>query len=95
MKRLEQEEMSLKMRDPNWDKEPEVEQIDPTRFRNDYRGVKMRITVRNALNLTGGGWFDKLDPYAKIKFRGSSKGTFTTSVKRTPAVTRCGTMTAR
>ena len=29
------------------------------------------ISIRNAANLSGGSWFDKLDPYAIIRFRGS------------------------
>lgn len=33
----------------------------------------MHICVRNAVNLVGGGWFDKLDPYCRIKFRKSNR----------------------
>merc|ERR1719446_1060089 len=55
------------------------ENMDPRRFRTAYRGVKAHITVRNALNLSGGGWFDKLDPYVVLKFRGSRQE-FRTSV---------------
>ena len=29
--------------------------------------AKAHISVRNALNLSGGGWFDKLDPYAIVR----------------------------
>lgn len=43
--------------------------IDPSIFKNAYKGVKCKVTIRNALNLSGGGWFDKLDPYAVIFFR--------------------------
>jgi len=49
----------------------EDEAMDPTKFRIAYRGVKAHISVRSATNLTGGGWFDKLDPYAVLRFRGS------------------------
>ncbi|CAK9113112.1 Uncharacterized protein SCF082_LOCUS52440 [Durusdinium trenchii] len=56
-----------------------VEAVDPSRFRVAYRGAKALVTVRNALNLSGGGWFDKLDPYAILRFRGS-KAEFRTSV---------------
>jgi Ca2+-dependent lipid-binding protein len=52
--------------------------MDPSRFRNDYRDCTCHVTVRNALNLTGGGLFDKLDPYTVVRFRGS-KFTFRTS----------------
>lgn len=50
-----------------------VEAVDPSRFRVAYRGAKAHITVRNALNLSGGGWFDKLDPYAIVRFRGNKQ----------------------
>jgi len=51
---------------------PQEEVVDPGRFRVAYRGYKAHISVRNALNLTGGGFFDKLDPYAIVRFRGSN-----------------------
>jgi hypothetical protein len=50
-----------------------VEVMDPSRFRTAYRGVKAHISIRNALNLSGGGWFDNLDPYAIVKFQGTTK----------------------
>jgi hypothetical protein len=56
------------------------EVMDPSHFRVAYRDVKARLTVRNALNLTGGGMFDKLDPYAVVRFRGSKMPPFKTSV---------------
>lgn len=62
------------------DDEPKDEVMDPSRFRVTYRDTKARITVRNALNLTGGGMFDKLDPYAVVRFRGSKLQPFKTSV---------------
>lgn len=49
------------------------EAVDPGKFRSKYRGVKAHIYVRNASNLTSGGWFDKLDPYAIVRFRGSKE----------------------
>jgi hypothetical protein len=50
-----------------------VEPMDPSRFRTAYRGVKAQISIRNALNLSGGGWFDKLDPYAIVRFQGTAR----------------------
>ncbi|CAJ1352192.1 unnamed protein product [Effrenium voratum] len=47
------------------------EAVDPNKFRMTYRGVKATITIRNAANLSSDGWFDKLDPYAIARFRGS------------------------
>lgn len=59
---------------------PAIEEaMDPSHFRVAYRGVKAHISVRNAVNLRGGGWFDKLDPYAVVRFRGSRQE-FRTSV---------------
>eukprot|EP00746_Dinoflagellata_sp_MGD_P005451 gnl/MRDRNA2_/MRDRNA2_110551_c0_seq1.p1 gnl/MRDRNA2_/MRDRNA2_110551_c0~~gnl/MRDRNA2_/MRDRNA2_110551_c0_seq1.p1 ORF type:complete len:791 (-),score=134.40 gnl/MRDRNA2_/MRDRNA2_110551_c0_seq1:72-2444(-) len=58
--------------------------LDPSRFRVAYRGARMFVIVRNALNLVGGGWFDKLDPYAEIKWRGGK------SVARTPVLQDAG-----
>lgn len=40
-------------------------------FMHYLGGLEVHITIRNAANLTAGGWFDKLDPYAIIRFRGS------------------------
>merc|ERR1719230_617290 len=62
------------------DDEQVEEVMDPSRFRVAYRDCKAQITVRNALNLTGGGIFDKLDPYAVVRFRGSKLPPFRTSV---------------
>lgn len=59
--------------------EEKEEVMDPSRFRVAYRDAKANITVRNALNLTGGGLFDKLDPYAVVRFRGSKSPPFKTS----------------
>lgn len=56
------------------------EVMDPSRFRITYRDTKARVTVRNALNLAGGGMFDKLDPYAIVRFRGSKQPPFRTSI---------------
>jgi len=47
------------------------EAVDPSKFRMAYKGVKATISIRNAANLSGGSWFDKLDPYAIVRFRGS------------------------
>ncbi|CAE8723432.1 unnamed protein product, partial [Polarella glacialis] len=69
----EAEEQAALMRRGLFDAPVLEEAIDPSRFRVAYRGVKAHITVRNALNLSGGGWFDKLDPYAILRFRGSKQ----------------------
>lgn len=44
---------------------------DLSRFRVAYRGAYLQITVRSAMNLSGGGFFDKLDPYCTVKLKGS------------------------
>jgi len=54
-------------------KQATEEAVDPNKFRATYRGVKAHIRIRNAANLTAGGWFDKLDPYAILRFRGSKE----------------------
>mmetsp|Transcript_102261 Transcript_102261/g.186884 ORF Transcript_102261/g.186884 Transcript_102261/m.186884 type:complete len:787 (-) Transcript_102261:173-2533(-) len=71
IKRWETEEASKVLRGGVPDGPAIEEQMDPSRFRVAYRDVKCHIMVRNALNLTGGSWFDKLDPYAIVRFRGS------------------------
>lgn len=73
----ETEEMSKKLRGGG---EPEIKEevMDPNHFRIAYRDTKCHVTVRNALNLTGGGMFDKLDPYAVVRFRGSKNRPFKT-----------------
>jgi len=53
--------------------------MEASHFRVTYRGCQARVCVRNALNLSGSGWFDKADPYAIIRFRGSNQE-FRTSV---------------
>lgn len=52
---------------------PVEEAVDPNKFRSMYNGVKAHIRIRNATNLTSGGWFDKLDPYTIVRFRGSKE----------------------
>jgi len=60
---------------------PSIEEaIDPSRFRIAYRGFKAHISVRSACNLTGGGLFDILDPYAILRFRNSKQPAFRTGV---------------
>jgi hypothetical protein len=61
------------------DEKQEEVLMEPSHFRVAYRGCKVLITVRNALNLRGGGWFDRLDPYAIVRFRGQNSE-FRTSV---------------
>jgi len=73
IKKWETEEQSNLMRKGLLGVKVVEEQMDPSRFRVAYRGVTAHITVRNALNLSGGGWFDKLDPYAILRFRGSKQ----------------------
>mmetsp|Transcript_107087 Transcript_107087/g.190261 ORF Transcript_107087/g.190261 Transcript_107087/m.190261 type:complete len:786 (-) Transcript_107087:52-2409(-) len=75
----EQEEHAELMRKGIFDNTPQEEVVEPSKFRVAYRGAKANIAIRNALNLSGGGWFDKLDPYAILRFRGS-KSEFRTSV---------------
>lgn len=53
--------------------------MEPSTFRVTYRGCQALVSVRNALNLSGSGWFDKADPYAIVRFRGSNQE-FRTSV---------------
>merc|ERR1719215_2413873 len=53
--------------------------MDPSRFMVAYRGTRARIAVKNAMNLPDGSWFDKLDPYAVVRFR-HSRAEFRTSV---------------
>mmetsp|Transcript_11914 Transcript_11914/g.20426 ORF Transcript_11914/g.20426 Transcript_11914/m.20426 type:complete len:776 (-) Transcript_11914:60-2387(-) len=52
---------------------PVEEAVDPNKFRSMYNGVKAHIRIRNGANLTSGGWFDKLDPYTIVRFRGSKE----------------------
>lgn len=76
----EQEMMQKKLRSPDFMKEEDDEDVvDPSIFRNAYNGCKCYISVRNALNLSGGSFFDKLDPYAEVQFDGA-KQRFRTSV---------------
>mmetsp|Transcript_27399 Transcript_27399/g.63976 ORF Transcript_27399/g.63976 Transcript_27399/m.63976 type:complete len:804 (-) Transcript_27399:54-2465(-) len=78
--RWEQETLSNKLRGAMMNEEEEESEVmDPTRFRVAYRGTRCHLIVRNALNLQGGGWFDQLDPYVIVKFRGA-KADFRTSV---------------
>mmetsp|Transcript_62878 Transcript_62878/g.123812 ORF Transcript_62878/g.123812 Transcript_62878/m.123812 type:complete len:280 (+) Transcript_62878:135-974(+) len=56
------------------------EAVDPSTFRIAYRGYKAHVIVRNALHLSGGGLFDRLDPYVLLRFRGSKQPPFRTSV---------------
>jgi len=80
VRKWEMEEETALMRKGLLDAKPVEEVVDPSRFRVAYRGYKAHISVRNALNLTGGGFFDKLDPYAILRFRGSRQTPFRTSV---------------
>eukprot|EP00439_Symbiodinium_sp_Y106_P084102 s2122_g24.t3 len=79
IERWETEDQADTMRKGLFDMSKVEEAVDPSRFRVAYRGTKAHVSVRNALNLSGGGWFDKLDPYAIVRFRGS-KSEFRTSV---------------
>jgi hypothetical protein len=76
--RWETEEMSKILRGGG-SSEVKEEPMDPNHFRYAYRGCKCHVTVRNALNLVGGGFFDKLDPYAVVRFRGSKNRPFRTN----------------
>lgn len=61
------------------EKKLETMLMEPSHFRITYRGCQALVSVRNALNLSGSGWFDKADPYAIVRFRGSNQE-FRTSV---------------
>jgi len=52
---------------------------NPNIFMVQYRGTKCSVVVKNGINLPDGGLFDKLDPYAVLRFR-NSKSAFKTSV---------------
>eukprot|EP00933_Yihiella_yeosuensis_P064479 TRINITY_DN67853_c0_g1_i1.p1 TRINITY_DN67853_c0_g1~~TRINITY_DN67853_c0_g1_i1.p1 ORF type:complete len:798 (+),score=162.36 TRINITY_DN67853_c0_g1_i1:120-2513(+) len=74
IEKWEAEEQATLMRKGIFSKsEVEEEIMDPSKFRVAYRGTRAHVTVRAALNLSGGGWFDKLDPYAILRFRGSKQ----------------------
>jgi hypothetical protein len=74
IKRWEQEEQSTFLRSAAFMSGPEKEEaMDPSQFKSLYKGVKAHIAVRNALNLAGGSFWDKLDPYAKLKFKNSKE----------------------
>jgi hypothetical protein len=75
------EEATSIMRNPALLDEPPAEEApDPNDFRRIYRGCKAHISVKNALNLSGGGFFDKLDPYAIAQFRGSREKFWTSTL---------------
>lgn len=80
VRKWEMEEETARLRKGMLEAAPVEEVVDPGRFRVAYRGYKAHISVRNALNLSGGGFFDKLDPYAIVRFRGSKQTPFRTSV---------------
>lgn len=66
------EEASRKLRG-GYAEDPDADYVDPSLFRVSHRGQYAQIVVRNAMNLSGGGLFDKLDPYAILRFRGSKE----------------------
>jgi len=76
---MKQEELWGKNLNASCGASAEEPPMDPSRFMVAYRGMKARITVKNAMNLPDGSWFDKLDPYAVVRFR-NSKAEFRTSV---------------
>jgi len=81
IRKWEIEEATSIMRNPAILDEPPAEEApDPNDFRRLYRGCKTHISVRNALNLSGGGFFDKLDPYAIAQFRGSREKFWTSTL---------------
>jgi hypothetical protein len=79
IKKREREEQIRTLQGAGTEKKKGPKALDPSRFRVAYRGVKAKVIIRNALNLSGGGWFDKLDPYAVVSFRGG-KEKMTTNV---------------
>merc|ERR1719253_1314185 len=50
---------------------PQEVVLDPQEFRRTYAGQRCHVMVRNAVSLSGGSFFDKLDPYAVLRFKGS------------------------
>lgn len=54
------------------EKKTKVFELDLSKFRVAFRGAPVKIVVQNAVGLHGGGFFDKLDPYATVKFSGPS-----------------------
>jgi len=73
LEKWDSEQQAELMRAGLLDKKQVEESIEPSKFRVAYRGVKATIYIRNALNLPGEGWFDKLDPYAIVRFRGGKQ----------------------
>lgn len=73
LEKWEVEEQCTMMRSGIYEVKETEETMEPSRFRVAYRGVKAHITIRCGLNLTGGSWFDKLDPYAVVRFKGSKQ----------------------
>jgi len=80
IRKWESEEETHRLRKGMLEAAPVEEAIDPSRFRIAYRGYKAHVSVRNALNLSGGGFFDKLDPYAILRFRNSKQKPLRTSI---------------
>jgi len=68
IRRWENEE-EAKMLRGSFDEKPDDDIMDTQTFRQVYQGSEAIITVRNALNLSSGGW-GKLDPYAIVRFHG-------------------------
>jgi hypothetical protein len=80
IKKWEQEEQMTWLRSGAFMLKDQVEEsMDPNRFKAIYKGVRAYIKVKNALNIGAGGWWAKMDPYAKVRFRGA-KTEFRTSV---------------
>lgn len=58
---------------------PDEPILDPEQFREAYDGTRASIIVRYGQNLPEATWFDKLDPFVMVKFRGS-RSEFRTAV---------------
>eukprot|EP00746_Dinoflagellata_sp_MGD_P166108 gnl/MRDRNA2_/MRDRNA2_95798_c0_seq1.p1 gnl/MRDRNA2_/MRDRNA2_95798_c0~~gnl/MRDRNA2_/MRDRNA2_95798_c0_seq1.p1 ORF type:complete len:782 (+),score=172.08 gnl/MRDRNA2_/MRDRNA2_95798_c0_seq1:132-2477(+) len=59
---------------------------DIGRFRSAFRGAQLRVTINCGINLEGGGWLDKLDPYAVARLKGGGSG----QIVKTPALQDVG-----
>merc|ERR1711924_95090 len=55
-------------------------------FRSAFRGAQLKITFNSGINLEGGSWLDKLDPYASARLIGAGSA----QKCRTPALQDAG-----
>eukprot|EP00932_Pfiesteria_piscicida_P018480 SRR837773.533.p1 GENE.SRR837773.533~~SRR837773.533.p1 ORF type:complete len:797 (+),score=294.57 SRR837773.533:309-2393(+) len=53
---------------PSYRSPTEEVALDPMHFMVLYRGARAKISIKNAVNIPEGGWFDKVSPYAVVRF---------------------------